>query len=517
MNLRILLVLSVILTLSNAYKVLFLAPFNGKSHFLYTQTFVKALLNRGHAVTFLTSNSLKNNNLSNYTEYLIDPPLDMSTFRSQDDLFDNGNNPLKMIGLMSIFPRFFNEYHLKSAAVQKLIHSTGLHFDVIVMEDFFSENLMMFAHKFNAPIVKICPFGATDFNDRAMGLLTPSSFVPHYMLAYSEDMTFFQRWFNTIVIFYDWAFRTFVYLPSEEAFAKEHFAHLKPLPSMDELFQKVSIILVNTHRALSPPRPSMPSIINIGGAHLKPVKPLPKDLQTFLDESKDGVIYFSLGTVVQSSKLPKEKLQVFLDSFKNLKQRVLWKFEDESLTGVPPNVMIKKWMPQNDILAHPNVVLFISHGGSFGTSESLYHGVPLLIIPFFGDQHRNAHRIATVGNGNFLIFNELTTDTLSATLTQILTSDSIPIKAKEISAIFKDNLVHPMEEAMFWIEHVAKFKGAKHIQSHAIHMSWFSYLLIDVFIVTAIAVSAILFTIYWLIKKLFSRKKAKQQSQKKQN
>lgn len=63
------------------------------------------------------------------------------------------------------------------------------------------------------------------------------------------------------------------------------------------------------------------------------------------------------------------------DSFKNLSQRVLWKFEDKSLTDIPSNVMIRDWMPQNDILAHPNVILFISHGGMLGAMESLYHGV----------------------------------------------------------------------------------------------------------------------------------------------
>lgn len=55
--------------------------------------------------------------------------------------------------------------------------------------------------------------------------------------------------------------------------------------------------------------------INIGGAHIKPTKPLPVELQRFLDEAKDGVIYFSLGSVVKSSKLPKDKIRAFLGIF----------------------------------------------------------------------------------------------------------------------------------------------------------------------------------------------------------
>lgn len=75
---RLFIALSLLLTVCNAYKILILAPMNGKSHFLYMSSFVKAAVERGHEVTFLTSNSLNDLNLANYTEVLVDPPLDLA-------------------------------------------------------------------------------------------------------------------------------------------------------------------------------------------------------------------------------------------------------------------------------------------------------------------------------------------------------------------------------------------------------------------------------------------------------
>lgn len=136
----------------------------------------------------------------------------------------------------------------------------------------------------------------------------------------------------------------------------------KPLPHVADLYRNVSLILVNTHLSVSRPRPKMPGIVYYGGAHIKPPKPLTNDLQEFMDSSEHGVIFFSLGTHLQSSKLPKEKMDAFMNVFVTLKQRIIWKFEEESYK-VPSNVFIRKWLPQSDILAHPNVILFITHGG----------------------------------------------------------------------------------------------------------------------------------------------------------
>lgn len=108
----------------------------------------------------------------------------------------------------------------------------------------------------------------------------------------------------------------------------------------------------------------MPGIINVGGAHIKPPKPLPKDLKDLCDNSKHGVIIFSLGSFIQSSDMPPQVVAIFFEVFSKLKQDIIWKFEDDFMPNIPPNVRISKWLPQSDILAHPNVVLFITHGGN---------------------------------------------------------------------------------------------------------------------------------------------------------
>lgn len=51
-----------------------------------------------------------------------------------------------------------SEYGLKTSNVQRIIHSKDLHFDLVINADFFHESWLMFAHKFNAPIVTICKF-----------------------------------------------------------------------------------------------------------------------------------------------------------------------------------------------------------------------------------------------------------------------------------------------------------------------------------------------------------------------
>lgn len=70
----------------------------------------------------------------------------------------SAESPFTVIEQMRGFNGVLNEYALQDANVQKLIHSTDKHFDVVINEEFFADSFLMFAHKFKAPIITICEY-----------------------------------------------------------------------------------------------------------------------------------------------------------------------------------------------------------------------------------------------------------------------------------------------------------------------------------------------------------------------
>lgn len=111
--------------------------------------------------------------------------------------------------------------------------------------------------------------------------------------------------------------------------------------------------------------------------------------------------------------MPPETLKVILSAFKKLPYQVLWKWESENLEGKPENVKVRKWLPQPDVLEHPNVKGFVTQGGIQSIEEAIRSKVPMLCIPFGGDQEFNARRIQDRQIGKYLPFHQMTADTLS--------------------------------------------------------------------------------------------------------
>lgn len=182
------------------------------------------------------------------------------------------------------------------------------------------------------------------------------------------------------------------------------------IPSIKELEERTVIALVSTNPAIDYPASLPENVIPVGGLHVRDTKPLPKvdiimsesnfnliamifrfqDLEEFINSSKKGAVLFSLGTNVRSSLMDEAKQKIILDAFALLSDyHFMWKFEETSIgLKLPKNVIIRPWMPQSDILAHPKVKAFFTHSGLLSTQETIWRGVPIVGMPFAYDQHR---------------------------------------------------------------------------------------------------------------------------------
>lgn len=182
-----------------------------------------------------------------------------------------------------------------------------------------------------------------------------------------------------------------------------------------------SLIFVNQHYSLSFARPLPVNVVEIGGIHIKSSrKTLPQDIQEILDNAEHGVIYVSWGSIINSRGMSLEKRKEIVNAFKSLPQTILWKWENDSLTATAKNVHIRSWMPQIDILCHPNVKVFMSHCGMMGISEGVYCAKPIIVTPIYGDQYLNGASLVHRGMARILHYTELFEDKIVDEIQQIL-------------------------------------------------------------------------------------------------
>ena len=72
------------------------------------------------------------------------------------------------------------------------------------------------------------------------------------------------------------------------------------------------------------------------------------------------------------------------------KYSVLWSLMNQAvLEGLkldPQRFFISSWTPQLSVLQHKAISMAIMHGGMNGINKALYNGVPIIALPFNGDQ-----------------------------------------------------------------------------------------------------------------------------------
>ena len=88
-----------------------------------------------------------------------------------------------------------------------------------------------------------------------------------------------------------------------------------------------------------------------------------------------------------------------------------------ALGSLPRNVTVRRSVPQTAVLAHTDA--FVTHVGANSMHEGLFHGVPLVCVPHFGDQPQNADRVVAQGAGVLMPPGEISADRVAAEVERV--------------------------------------------------------------------------------------------------
>ncbi|KAF5289139.1 hypothetical protein FQR65_LT02029 [Abscondita terminalis] len=450
-------------------------PFPSYSHYGLGNTIFKELANRGHKVTVI-SPFKEINPTQNYNQILVDNLIEKGIVMKKTIMNHIGFNVFQKVNWIDSVGINFTDWALSEPSV-KIFLKQKHNFDLVIFHQFMSDAYNGFCHHFSAPCIAITSMTAPGWINKKIANPGSLSYVPQLLVDYPANMNFFQRCYNTFV-FILFEFSYYFYLrPNQSRLLSKHFPNAPPF---DDLYYNISLILINSHVSVDDVVPYMPNLIPIAGAHIRKPKPLPMELQTFLDGATEGVIFFSMGSTIKCTDISEQTQIAFFNVFSRLKQKVLWKWEGEALPNKTDNILVRSWLPQQDILAHSNVKLFITHGGLMSVIESVHYAVPILGIPIFVDQALNIARAEVRGYGKLIFYDDVNEDVLETSIHEILHNPRYKENAMKQSFILKDQIIPPLENAIFWIEYVIRHNGAPHLKSAALKLTWYQYYLLDV-------------------------------------
>jgi len=166
------------------------------------------------------------------------------------------------------------------------------------------------------------------------------------------------------------------------------------------------------------------------------------------------------------------------------------------MSDVPANVKIFPWLPQTDLLAHPNVKLFITHGGAGSIQETICYKTPIVGIPIFGDQFINLQEAVTHHLGVVLPWNELTEHNLVASIKTVLEDKSYEDSVCSLQNLILDTPIHPRDNVVWWLEYLLRHPHNARMRSPAKDLYWFQYFLLDILAVML----GVLYIVYKIVR-----------------
>uniref|UniRef100_A0AAY5KZW8 UDP-glycosyltransferases domain-containing protein n=1 Tax=Esox lucius TaxID=8010 RepID=A0AAY5KZW8_ESOLU len=464
-------------------------PVDG-SHWVNMEVLVKELHGRGHQMTVIRQSDswFVREHAPHYTAVTVqlgETALDRNLFEQAVRNVLEGRRMGRVVGTLVQIREMFSILRIVHRATSTVLSimledrvlMTQLKdssFDLMLTDPGLPAGTIL-AHYLNLPTVynvRWMSFGEGHFSIAP----SPISYVPVPGSGLTDDMGLLQRTQNLMHYIINLLQERMLVLPIYRDVLDQHFP---PGTDLLSLQWSADIWLMRADFVFEFPRPTMPNVVYIGGFQCRPAKPLPGELEVFMESSgQQGVVVMSLGTLI--SALPKEVTEAIAAAFTQLPQKVVWRFVGERPSALGNNTLLLDWLPQNDLLGHPKTRAFVAHGGTNGIYEAIYHGIPVLGLPLLFDQQDNLIRLQARGAARVLDAATLTEWEFLEALQDILNDPSYKSSMERLSSLHRDTSLHPLVRAAFWVEYVIRNKGASHLRTEAYSMPWYSYYCLDV-------------------------------------
>ncbi|CAJ0582494.1 unnamed protein product, partial [Mesorhabditis spiculigera] len=414
---------------SEAGKILVYSPSISPSHILSNGRIAETLAEAGHEVVVLIPELLKS--LANYTAGIknakiiripgIGEPYESLGF--EGDLMESEFVPLKM--------RTDWEVAVTDSCANILDHKDvldslrAMHFDAAFTEQIEFCGIGLIHHLGIKNLLWLSTTPLMDANSYNLGIPQPTSYVPVIEeTAQGDRMTFWGRLDNQINYF------------------KSMYVHHYGTDLMTEKLAKT------------------------------------------MEKGRLGVVFFSLGSVALFDTIPLPVRQQIIRDFAAMKDyHFVIKISNEDdttdklLAGIP-NIETVHWIPQSDLLGHPRLKLFVTHGGINGMIEAVHRAVPLVVVPMFADQFRNGRNAERRGIGKMI--SKLQLDQVGKEVKKILSDESYANAAKALAKKVKAHPYQAKEVLLRWTEYVLAYGPLDDLTLEGSKMGPITYFNLDV-------------------------------------
>lgn len=254
----------------NCANILVISFFSTKSNKITYLPLIERLGERGHNITIVSPvkpiKEMKN------VKEIVTVDIDKILYDKDFDAFD-----MKEKGQTAFSSSVFTiNYQVcnETYGMPEVLALLKEKFDLIFFMPAFNDCVLGLIYRLKAPLVLFTATSAPSFTVNKIGGHFPPSITPSTILGYPGEMNFIQRFFNFGVNMALEAFIKFNYEPNVEQLYREKLG--SDVPSVNEILANASLILSNGHFSVSGTKPYFPDVIDVGGIHSRPAKPLPK-------------------------------------------------------------------------------------------------------------------------------------------------------------------------------------------------------------------------------------------------